>query len=951
MKKYNFFRKSVLMTLLFSLTISVISQNQQNAGNAPVERLPFDPKLRFGRLDNGLTYYIQHNEIPKGRAEFYLVHNVGSLQEEDHQRGYAHFLEHLALRSSKNFPDKNGIGGYTKSAGLKTELSTAFDESIYKIVDVPTNRQNIIDSCLLILHDWTSFLLFDDEVIEEERDAVRLEWRTKHTPAIRLLEQQLPVMYPKSKYGARLPIGIIGIIENFQKKDFLAYYNKWYTPEYQAIVIVGDVDVDRIEAKIKSIFSDIPKPDNPQPKQLYEVTDNEFPVISIAKEKEEKDLTLTIYYKVEPFPFRFKGTIADLTFGYTNNILYQVINERLAELLKKPNTPFLSASAAKKNYFISKSKDAWTTTGNVKPNEIANAIKILIEETEKLIKTGITEKEYERANERIFKSYEAAIIEKDKTPNNRLANKYVNHFTNDDNISATEIEYEVIKQIASFFQADEINNYIRSIFKDHDFISNIVISLTGPDDDKINYPTEEELLKMYDDACEAIVGASKEEISQIVLIPELPEPGEIISETEDPLFGTTNFELSNGIKIIVKKTDLKQNQILMSAISPGGTSQFKDEKDIWNLKLLNTIIRVNGLGDFSATALKRYSNFNDVLFNSGLTESSEVLNGEATPLNLKTLFEIIYLQFTGIRPVNEMYVAAKEGIRTQLDNQNSNTATIFSDTLYSIAFNNHPRSNRLKSKDLDKIDYNRMIEMYKERFADASDFVFVFVGDVDKQAMRPLIKQYLATLPSQNRKEVADESQIVPYQKGNVVKHFPMKLAEPVSNIALLYTGKMPYNLKNLIITQSLNKILELKFYEKLMPYGYEITNLFTEVDLYDFPEGRASIQIFIDATPEAQDKIIEIVKEEIKKLTEEGTDDEMVNKAYDSILKKRYEILQANDYWLNIINAYYSRNFDSHTDYETILKSITKDDVKQFTKDLINQGNLIEVVMYPDTK
>ena len=951
MKKYNFYRKSFFMTLLFSITISIISQNQQNDGNAPVERLPLDPRLRLGRLDNGLTYYIQHNEIPKGRAEFYLVHDVGSLQEEDHQRGYAHFLEHLALRSSKNFPDKNGIGGYTKSKGLKTELSTGFDESVYKIVDVPTNRQSIIDSCLLILHDWTSFLLFDDEVIEEERDAVRVEWRTKHTPAIRLLEQQLPVMYPKSKYGVRLPIGIIGIIENFQKKDFLAYYNKWYTPEYQAIVIVGDIDVDKIEAQIKSIFSDMPTPDNPQQKQLYEVSDNEFPIISIAKEKEEKNLTLTIYYKVEPFPFRFKGTIMHLTSVYTYNILHQVINERFAELLKKTNTPFISTSANIKNYFVSNSKDAWTTTGTVKSNEIASAIKILIEETEKLKIKGITEKEYERARERIFKSYEADIIEKDKISNNRLANKYVNHFTINDNISAAEIDYEVIKQIASFFQVEQINDYIRFIFKDHDFISNIVISLTGPDDDKISYPTEEELLKMYDDACEEIVGASKEEISQIVLIPELPEPGEIISEIEDPLFETTNFELSNGVKVIVKKTDLKQNQILMSAISPGGSSQFNDEKDIWNLKLLNTIIRVNGLGDFSATALKRYSNFNNVLYNSGLTESSEILNGEATPNNLKALFEIIYLQFTGICPVNEVYAAAKEGIRTQLDNQNSNTATIFSDTIYSMAFNNHPRSNRLKSRDFDKIDYNRMIEMYKERFSDASDFVFVFVGDVDNQKIRPLIKQYLATLPSQNRKEIADESQIVPYQKGTIVKHFPMKLAEPESKIALLYTGTMPYNIKNLIITQSLNKILELKFYEKLLPYGYEITNLFTEVDLYDFPEGRTSIQIFIDANPEKQHNIIEIVKQEVTRLTEEGTDEEMIKKAYDSILSKRYEILQANDYWLNVLNAFYSRKFDSHTNYETILKSITKDDVKQFTKELINQGNLIEVVMYPETK
>jgi len=516
-------------------------------------------------------------------------------------------------------------------------------------------------------------------------------------------------------------------------------------------------------------------------------------------------------------------------------------------------------------------------------------------------------------------------------------------------MSGIEIEYELTKKFADFFQSEEINNYIRAMFKDNNYFTNMVISLTGPDDNEIIYPSEEELLNKYLNACEEILGGNNEEISNIVLIPNMPKPGTIINETEDLLFGTTNFKLSNGVNVILKQTELKPNQILMSAVSPGGTTQFKNEKDILNLKMINTIIRINGLGDLNANVLKRYLDMNQVSYRSGLTESAEILNGESTKNGLKTLFEVIYLQFTAIRSDNEMYSAAKGSIRNQLDNENSNTATIFSDTLYSLAFNNHPRTNRLKSKDLESIDYNRMIEMYKERFADASDFVFVFTGDIDKQSIRPLLEQYLATLPSLDRQEKADEAQIVPYQTGTIESHFPQKLAEPVVNIALLYTGKMTYNLKNLIITQSLNNILELAFYEKLMPYGNMITHLFTEVDLYDFPEGRTSVQIFIDATPETKNKIIEIVKAEIINFAEEGPRDEVLKVVEANILKKRFEILQTNDYWLNVINAYYSRNFDSHTNYEAILKSITNDDIKAFTKELIKQGNIIEVVMYPE--
>ena len=944
MNGYKFFRKSVFISLLFFLSLTVIAQEQQNEGNTPVVELILDPELRFGRLDNGLRYYIRHNETQKGQADFYLAHKVGSMQEEDHQRGYAHFLEHLALRSSKNFPSKSGIKGYTEKAGLKTELFTGFDETIYKLMNVPVNNQSNIDSCLLILHDWTSFLLLEDDAIEEEREAARVEWRAGHTSQIRLWEQQLHVMYPKSKYGLRIPTGILGIIENFPKSDFLSFYKKWYSPDLQAVVIVGDIDVDKIEEKVKTIFSEIPKSSNTEPKDLYIVTDNDYPLISIVKEREETNATLTIYYKHDKLPLNLKGTTVDFMTNYLDEVIYQVMNERLAGLTIRPDAPFITASARDKNYFVSKTKSAWTISCIVKPDQWENAVSALIAETERLRQAGITNEEYERAKTQILKAYESAYNDREKSTNNYLASKYVNHFVNNDYMTGIEFEYDLIQQFAPVFEAEAINSYLSTIFKGLNYCKNMVISLTGPNNTAIKYPSEDELIDIYINACDEIVGGYDKELIDMELIPQLPTPGTIVSEREDTLFGTTVYTLNNGVTVVLKQTGFKQNQILMSARSPGGTTVFKDEKDSSNLSMINEAIAVSGLGELNAANLKKYLDYYKISYRSNLSESSEFISGEAVPSNLKTLFEIIYLQFTGIRSDTAVFSSYRESFKAQLENQRSNP-DLFRDTFFSMAYG----ANSRQSFDFDKIDYNRMIDMYKERFADASDFVFTFVGDVDKQAIRPLLEQYIATLPSLNRKDKADESQVIPYQKGEIVKHFTIKATEPVSRLALLYSGNMPYNLKNLIVVQSLNNIIEIIFEEKLLPFGYTISNLYFSVDLFDFPEGRTSVQIFIDSNSETQKEILEVVKAELQKLAEEGPNDVAMIRNYNAILKKRKELFQANDYWLNIITSYYSNNFDAHTDYETILESLTKDDIKSFIKELLNQGNVIEVVMSPE--
>ena len=953
MKKFLFVKKMCVVLCMFYFAIPVFSQEQADEQSSISGKILMDPKLRYGKLDNGLTYYIRHNEVPKERAEFYIVNNVGSMQEEINQRGLAHFLEHMAFNGSKNFPSKKGIQDYTESIGMRMgenlNAYTSFDETVYMLMNVPVTREGIIDSCLLILHDWSSFLLLEDEAIEKERGVIREEWRTNNTAQMRLWEQQLPKMFPENKYGTRLPIGSIDVINNFKRNDLVAYYKKWYRPDLQAIIIVGDIDVDKVEEKIKKTFSDIPMPINPAKREASVVPDNTTPLASIASDKEMPYTLLEIYYKHRKTPELLKGTIPDFMTSATQKIIALIMSERFSEIIQKPGCPLMQASVYDGDFFITKTKDAWTSQAVVKPGELENAIMLLAYETERVKKFGFTEEEYERAKANLLKSYDSEYKEREKKENSYYAEKYVSNFTEKEPVPGIEVEYELIKGIMSeLLSLEGVNNYVKSLFnenKEH----NLVMSLSGPDKEDVKYPKESELLAFYlISGDEEISQKVEEEISKI-LIPELPEPGKIVSEKEDPLFGATIYTLSNGIRVAVKETDFKEDEIKMTAMSPGGISMFKDPKDTWNLKIINNVIAFSGLGEFSFNNLGKALAGKKVSCQAGLDVYMELIKGTASPSDLKTLFELVYLSFTNLRTDEDVYAAFVESAKPQLDNRRLNPREIRQDTLNALIYDNNPREIMMKSSDFDKVDYHRIIEMYKERFADASDFVFTFIGNVDKDSIRPLMEQYLATLPSLNRKEKADERQVTPFHKGKIKVHVPQKLETPKSSVNLFYSGKMPYNLKNIVMVQFLNQILDMVYEEKVREEESASYGVQCYMQLLHFPEGRTSIQINFDTDPEKQDGIIEIIKSELQQIADKGPSQADIDKVRNIILTGRSKnILQSNDYWLGIISSYYYRNFNGHTDYEKILNSIKAGDLKSFMKQFLNQGNEIEVVMYP---
>ncbi len=910
------------------------------------EPLPIDPQLRYGKLENGLTYYIRYNKQPEQRADFYIAQNVGSILEEENQRGLAHFLEHMAFNGSKNFPGK-GMDRFTESIGMRMgenlNAYTSFDETVYMLRNVPVTSEEIIDTCLLILHDWSGFLSLTDSMIEKERPIIREEWRTDQDAQTRIWQQQLPVTFPGNRYGERLPIGTIDVINNFKPEELRAYYHKWYRPDLQAVIIVGDIDVDKVEAKVKEMYSDIPMPVNAAPREEFPVADNKEPLVSIAKDKEASNLILYLFYKHDKMPRELTATVAGLINDYVQSVSATMINDRLDELTQQAEPPFIYAEAGDGNYMVARTKGAWTVAAIVKEGEVESTIATLVEETERVRRYGFTASEYERARMNVLKGYETAYNERNNQKNGAYVSEYVNHFTKGGYIPGIEMEYMLINQIAPSIPVEEINRYVQSLIQE----DNIVISLTGPDKEGLSFPTEEELLAFFREAQKTQVEPYQETVSDEPLISELPVPGKIVEVNEDPLFGTTVMKLSNGVKVILKHTEFKKDEIRMTATSPGGSTLF-GENDLYNLKVFNDVIGLGGWGNFSAIELGKKLAGKQVSCSTSLGLDNESVNGSSTPVDLETLFQLIYLSFTAPRADLEAYTSFETRMKAQLQNLKLNPMVAFNDTITKALYMDNLRAERIQPEDFGKINYSRILEMYRERFADASDFVFTFVGNVDVEQMRPYLEQYLATLPSIARKEEANVGQVPAIRKGNYTNHFQIKQETPKASVLHVFSGEMDYALENIITATMLKQILDLVYTEKIREEEGGTYGVSTSLRISSFPKGETILQIYFDTDPEKKEGMNQIVRNELGKIAEAGPRSEDYQKTVDNMLKRHAENKQENAYWLNILDNYYYRGLDAYTDYISILQSITPDKIQGFAKKLLDQGNSIEVVMEP---
>ena len=926
---------TAFFTLLCMALVSMAQQPQMPS-------IPTDPNVRIGKLDNGLTYYIRHNELPEDRADFYIAQKVGSILEEENQRGLAHFLEHMCFNGTTNFPGK-GIINWLESIGVKfgenLNAYTSIDETVYNIDNVPVIRDGIVDSCLLILHDWANDLTLAEKEIDNERGVIHEEWRTGQGAMMRMYEQALPKAFEGSKYGHRLPIGTIEVIDNFPYQALRDYYEKWYRPDQQGIVVVGDIDVDKVEAKIKEIFSPIKMPANAAERVYEQVPDNKEPIITIAKDKEQPTTMIYIWHKHPATPNEAKGNMGYLVQNYMFSMIESMLNARLEELRQSANPPFIAAAAEESDFLLAKTTKAFAGLAISKEDGIPTAISTLVREIERARKFGFTSSEYARAKADYLRALESAYNERDKMKNDEYVQEYVNHFLNNEPIPGIEAEYAIMNQLVPNIPIEAINSILPQLLKDE----NIVINVFGPDKEAMVYPTEAEILKILQDTKAEEITAYEDNVSDEPLMKEVPKAGKIVKTEEGP-FGSTALTLSNGVRVVIKNTDFKADEIRMTAFSPGGNSVFGTNEPL-QVKMLNSVAGLGGLGNFSNVDLEKVLAGKKVSISASINGLTERVSGSCSPKDLETLMQLVYLTFTAPRMDDAAFESFKQRTKASLANQEANPMTALTDTLQKELYGNHPMAGRIKSEMIDQIDYNRIMEMYKDRFKEAGDFTFLFVGNIKLEEAKPLIETYLGGLPTINRKENFKDIEMN-IRKGTHKNVFKKQMETPKATVISVISGHCDFTPKNNLLMSMLSQIMNMVYIETIREKEGASYGVSAMGQMNCYPKPEANFQIYFDTDPAKREKMEQIVMSELQKVGQEGPNPEHLAKVKEFMLKKHLENVKENGYWLNLLNEYYFSNIDMNTNYEKLVNEMTAEDVKNFTKALLDQGNIIEVTM-----
>ena len=927
--------KKCFLAACMMLLPAVMSQAQM------MPDIPFDPAVRKGVLPNGLTYYIRHNEWPEKRINFYIAQKVGSMQEEDDQKGLAHFLEHMCFNGTKHYPGDN-LKQYLERIGVKfgenLNAYTSFDEIVYNVDNVNAEIPGVVDSCLYILHDWSHDLLLEDKEIDKERGVINEEWRMRRSAQQRMLEDALPVLFEGSKYAHRMPIGTMDVVMNFKYDELRRYYRKWFRPDLQGIVIVGDVDVDVVEAKIKDIFSDIQPVENGAVREYYPVPDNSEPIVFVAKDKEQPISLMQVMFKREAFPDSLKKSPLYLIQGYINQAMESMFEQRMEEIRQKANPPFIQAGLGYGEYLVAKTKEAFYGVTVFKDNGFKDALTVLSREMLRAVRHGFTVNEYNRFKDSYKSALDDAYAKRDKITNDDYTTECINHFKDNEPMPGIEWEYQTMSQVAEAIPLEVINKYMTELVTD----SNLAVIMFEPDKEDIITPSKEDILAVLESVKAEDILPYQEEVSDEPLISQLPKKGKV-KKVEEDVFGTTRITLSNGINVWVKQTDYEPNQISMEAVSWGGNAYYPDD-DIVNTSQLGLAL-VGGLGNFSSVDLNKKLSGKRVSVNSNVGPNAESVNGSCVKKDLETMLQCVYLSFTSPRRDQEAFDSRMDRMRASLANQDMQPTTALVDTVVSVVYSNHPRARRMKAQDVDKIDYDRILHMYKERFADGNDFDFFFVGDINLDSLKPLLEQYVATLPVLKSHE--DERPItLAMANGNRKNVFEKEQQTPNAIVQFIYHTPMAYNAKNEVVMDYLDQIMTMVYTQTVREDEGGAYSVGTQGSVTFYPKEEASFLIALPTAPDKREHMTEIIYQGVEDMVANGPKQEDVDKVREYLLRTYDENIKKNSYWLSVIQRKVRRGLDFHSDYQDVVKSVTAEDIRQMAEKVFHSGNRFEVGM-----
>ena len=904
-------------------------------------QMPVDPNLIQGQLDNGLKYFIKVNHKPENRAELRLVVNAGSILEDEDQQGLAHLLEHMAFNGSTDFP-KMDLVNYLESIGMRfgpdLNAYTSFDETVY-MLQVPTDSSSQLEKGFQILENWAHKVSLEGEAIDDERGVVVEEWRLRQGAGQRMLEKQLPVLFKGSRYAERLPIGTMDVIQNASHETIRKFYRDWYRPNLMAVIAVGDFDPVAIEARIRSLFGGLKNPAETRERTEFNVPANVKTLYAIASDPEATRSSVNILFK---HPSKVDHTAGEYRENIVERLYHEMLNARFEELSQKADAPFLYAYSTKWGW--ARTSEMIALGAGVEDGGILAGLEAILIEGERVHRLGFTSTELERAKKSVLRSMEKLYLERDKQESRGFASELIRHFLEEESVSGIEYEFKLYSQTIPGIAVTEVNALAQKFIT----ADNRVVMVSSPEKEGLSIPQEAELAAVMDRIASLIIEPYVDNVSTEPLIAQLPKPGTVVETKYYEDIDTHELTLSNGVRVVLKTTDFKNEEILFNAYSPGGFSLINDD-DLISGKLASQLMDYSGLGTFSMMDLQKLMAGKEVASTPYINALYEGLKGAVAPEDLELLFQMIYLQFTASRQDPEAVGALLNQFRSQLENKSLNPEAAYQDTLSVTLNGHHPRRLPMTVEMLNQVNLDKAQELYNDRFADAGDFTFFFVGNFNREKMLPLILQYLGSLPATGRNETwVDEGIVTP--QGKISKSVKRGL-EPKSTTRIVFPGKFDYSRQARYDMYSMMKVLNIRLREVLREDMGGVYGVGVWSSMSKEPEAEYSLNVTFGCAPDRVEELTAAVMLEIKSIMTEGPDQINVDKIKESQRREREINIKQNSYWLNSLEVYYreGRELSDFMKFNELIEGFSAESAHAAAAKYFNMDNMIQVTLYPE--
>lgn len=926
-----------LTTLLLAVTA-----NAQVDPNAPLQR---DPNLLYGKLDNGMTYYIMHNDLPAQRAEFYLLNEIGAIQETPAQNGLAHFQEHMCLNGTKNFPGK-GIISFMESIGASfggnVNASTGQEYTIYMFTNIPVTRESIIDSTLLAIHDYAAFVTNDPVEIDKERGVIIEEWRTRRTADWRMMEKTWETLYRGSKFENCNIIGTKENLETFPAEELVKFYQTWYRPDLQAVVVIGDIDPQQVLEKVKATFADIPARENPEPKGVYRTPDNEEPIVGIFTDPEARSTQVTAYVKSDPLPKAYLSYGVGYMMDLVKDIINSMFSERLTDIAHQPDAPFLYANAywTRENAFM----DAFEMSATTKDGEAEKGFAALLTEVEKAQRYGFTQAEYDRVKTNMIANAERNTSNASTRKSPSLVYEAMTDFLYGFPMMAPEYVESQLKGYLAMITIDQINQIVAST----DYTKNLVIIYQAPEKEGLTHPTEETLKGIVTAVKAADIQANEAEEEMGELLDASKLKGSKTRKETGGLYGSTVWTLRNGIRVTIRPSQYNKEEVLFKLSVPGGQSLIEDA-DIASMdnNVLMLYNQLCGLSEFPATKLNKMLTGRIVSENPFIDDLHHGINGSCAPKDFETLMQLVYLQVTAPRFNADEFAPGMAQLNAIVPNLEKQPNYILSKTYLETAYGNNPRQSLISMEKVGKISLESFERSYRKLFANMAGADVIITGNFDPTTVKPLVEKYIGSLPTKKAGKWIDRKvDLVP---GKVENIFTTKMDTPKTSCLMIASGKMAADPKSRLIMSALEGCLNQLYTETVREDEGGTYGVGCQGTLVSIPKEEGQIFIQFDTDPDRAEKLIALTYDGLKSMAVTGPSEVFLNKTKENLLKTIPERRINNSYWSSCLMNYYNTGNDLDANREELISSITVEDVRAFTAKLLDQGNLIKIVMNPE--